>query len=61
MQGEEGDAAYIYDMLNAGEAVVRHVSGKSRKDLDASDMLRDAVERKVEIFGEAARHVSRAT
>jgi len=61
MQGNEGDAAYIQDMLDAGAAVQRHVSGKSRQDYDAQEMLRDAIERKVEIFGEAARRISQAT
>ena len=45
-------------MLDTGAAVLRHVSGKSRQDYDAQKMLRDAIERKVEIFGEAARRLS---
>ena len=58
MRAEKGDAAYLQDMLDAGEAVVRYVSGKSRVDYDGNDMLRDAVERRVEIIGEAARGIS---
>jgi uncharacterized protein with HEPN domain len=58
MRAEKSDAAYLQDMLDAGEAVMRYVSGKTREDFDGNDILRDAVERRVEIFGEAARGVS---
>jgi uncharacterized protein with HEPN domain len=58
MRTEKDDPAYLQDMLEAGEAVVRYVSGKSREDYDANEVLRDAVERRVEIFGEAARRIS---
>ena len=61
MQGNESDAAYIQDMLDAGETILRHMLGKSRLDYDAQEILRDAIERKVEIFGEAARRVSQTT
>jgi len=60
MQAEKGDAAYLQDRLGASEAVVRYVSGKSRVDYDSDEMLRDAVERRVEIIGEAARGVSKS-
>jgi len=60
MQPDRGDAAYLQDMVDAGEAVARHVAGKSRADYDSNEMLRDAVERRVEIFGEAARKLSKA-
>jgi uncharacterized protein with HEPN domain len=59
MQPEERDAAYLWDMLRASEEVVSFVKDKSWKDYQASDLLRSAVERKVQIIGEAARHVSR--
>ena len=58
MQAHKSDAAYLQDMLDSGGAVVRYVSGKSRADYDAQEMLRDAVERRVEVFGEAARGIS---
>jgi uncharacterized protein with HEPN domain len=54
------DAACLHDKLKAGEVVLRYLSGKSRKVYDQDEMLRDAVERKVEIFGEAARRLSKA-
>jgi uncharacterized protein with HEPN domain len=58
MRPDERDLAYLQDMLDAGEAVVRHAAGRTREELDTNEMLRDAVERRVEVFGEAARRVS---
>jgi uncharacterized protein with HEPN domain len=58
MRPDRGDPAYLQDMLDAGEAIVRYVAGKSREDYDSNEMLRDAVERRIEIFGEAARRLS---
>ncbi len=46
-------------MVEAAEAIGRFISGKTRADYDADDLLRSAVERRVEIIGEAARFVSR--
>jgi uncharacterized protein with HEPN domain len=60
MRSDKGDLAYLQDMLDAGEAVVRHVSVKTREEYDVNEMLRDAVERRVEVFGEAARRISQA-
>jgi uncharacterized protein with HEPN domain len=45
-------------MLDAAEAVVRFVSGHTLATYTSDDLLRAAVERKVEIIGEAARGVS---
>ena len=61
MQADKGDAAYIQDMLDAGEAVVQYVAGKSREDYASNRILQDAVERRVEIFGEAARRIAQET
>jgi uncharacterized protein with HEPN domain len=58
MRPDRGDAAFLQDMVEAGEAIVRYTAGKSRTDYDSNEMLRDAVERRVEIFGEAARRLS---
>lgn len=41
MQGSEADLAYIQDMIDAAEAVLRHVAGKSRQDFDHSELLRE--------------------
>ena len=45
-------------MLDAAEAVLDFVRDKTPKDYLADRMLRGAVERHIEIIGEAARHVS---
>ena len=58
MPRDRGDAAYLLDMIQAGESVIRYVAGKTRAEYDGNEMLRDAVERKLEIIGEAARRLS---
>ena len=58
MPPDERDAAYLLDMLEAAQAVVSYVSGKDLDTYMREAMLRDAVERRVEIIGEAARGVS---
>jgi uncharacterized protein with HEPN domain len=59
MPPERSDAAWLWDMLDAGRAIVEFVAGKSFVDYTADQMLRGAVERHIEIIGEAARNVSR--
>jgi uncharacterized protein with HEPN domain len=56
---ERFDAACLHDMLKSAEAVGRYLTGKSRQDYEQDEMLRDAVERRIEIIGEAARRLSR--
>ena len=58
MQPNERDAAYLWDMLEAAQSVFRFVSGKTFEDYAADVMLQSAVERQVEILGEAANRVS---
>lgn len=60
MRPDEGDAAYLHDMLDACGRVERFVAGKELDDYRGDDMLRSAVERQIEIIGEAARRVSEA-
>jgi uncharacterized protein with HEPN domain len=52
------DAANLLDMLTAERRVSSYISGKQYADLAAGGLLRDAVERQLEIVGEAARRVS---
>ena len=52
------DPAYLFDMLTAAEAVMSFVHNRSRPDYAADLMLRSAVERQIEIIGEAARKVT---
>jgi uncharacterized protein with HEPN domain len=54
------DAAYLLDMLEAARAVVRFLADKSLEQYQQDELLRSAVERKVEIIGEAARRLSAA-
>ena len=60
MPHESGDAAYVWDMLDAATTVQRFVDGRSLADYREDVLLRSGVERQIEIIGEAARHVSAA-
>ncbi len=56
----ERDPVYLWDMLNAARGVVRSLQGVSFEQYQADEDLRLAIERRVEIIGEAARRVSSA-
>ncbi len=58
MATECDDNASLWDMLTAARAVESFVKGRSFEDYANDLMLRSAVERQVEIIGEAARRVS---
>jgi len=60
MLPDERDAACLLDMPQAAEKVHRFIKGKTQDAFVADEVLRDAVERNVEIIGEAARRVSDA-
>lgn len=60
MRPERADSAFLWDMLDAARAVDAFVAGKRFRDYEADRMLRGAVERHVEIIGEAAGKVSPA-
>jgi len=60
MQPESKDAGFLWDMLDAARAVKEFVAGGSFEDYTADRKLRGAVERHIEIIGEAAGRVSRA-
>ncbi len=55
------DPAYLEDMLQAAEAVASFVAGRTRDEYAKNLMFRSAVERQVEIIGEAARQVTKQT
>jgi uncharacterized protein with HEPN domain len=59
MPRERSEAASLFDMLRASEATLRHVAGKSRDDYEREELLRHAVERSIEIIGEAARRLTK--
>lgn len=52
------DPAWLLDMLTAARAVSAFVAGRTWEDYQADLLLRSAVERQVEIIGEAARGIS---
>jgi len=58
MPHEKLDAAYMWDMLDAAKAIAEFVRDKTYHDYINDRMLRGAVERHIEIIGEAAGHVS---
>jgi uncharacterized protein with HEPN domain len=58
MPPERGDPARLFDMIEASRQVAEFLAGKDRADFRSSNVLRAAVERKIEIIGEAARGVS---
>lgn len=55
---EHRDMARLWDMLDAARAVMQFTQGLKFEDFLGNRMLRNAVERNLEIIGEAARGVS---
>jgi uncharacterized protein with HEPN domain len=58
---EHDDRLPMLQMLEHAREAISHVSMRRREDLDADRLLRLALERLVEIVGEAANRVSAAT
>lgn len=58
MQPEDRDAAYLWDMLDAARTVLDMTAKKGFDQYLKERMLQLAVERSLEIIGEAARNVS---
>ena len=58
MRPEERDAAYLWDMLQAAKEVDSMLDGHDLAAFLGNLMLLRAIERSVEIIGEAARRVS---
>lgn len=52
------DPAYPIDMVEAGEKILRYIRQKDFADFLLDDMFKDAVERNLEIIGEATRKLS---
>ncbi len=55
---EKRDPAYLWDMLDAAKAIMAFVSNRTFYDFQQDRMLRNAIERNLEIIGEAANRVS---
>src|SRR5207253_3635891 len=58
MPRDQADASYLWDMLTAARAVADFTRDRTFEEYSNDLMLRSAVERQVEIIGEAARRVS---
>lgn len=52
------DAALLHDMLDSAQRVLHYSVNRARADLDTDTMFADAVVRRIEIIGEAARGLS---
>jgi uncharacterized protein with HEPN domain len=58
MQPDEKDASYLLDMLEHARGVVQSLQGRDFEDYQQDENLRLAIERRIEIIGEAARRIS---
>ena len=59
--GQPEDPVLLLDMLDQVRRAVQAVSGRNRADLDTDVVLAAALERFIEVLGEAAGKVSEAT
>lgn len=59
MRRETGDAAFLWDMHDACVLVIGFCEGMTLEAYRANVLVRSAVERQIEIVGEAARGVSK--
>lgn len=55
------DEAYLVDILDAARLAVAYVSDKTKEEFDNDIQCQDAVIRRIEIIGEAARRISEQT
>ena len=55
------DKAYLADILESARVIQQHLSGMTREHFLADVRTQDAVIRRFEIIGEAARHLSPVT
>lgn len=60
MSLDEKDAGYLWDMLESARGVVASLHDLTLEQYQADENLRLATERRIEIIGEAAGHVSQA-
>ncbi|MEA2602561.1 MAG: hypothetical protein QOF89_3553 [Acidobacteriota bacterium] len=58
MRPDQRDASYLWDMLEAARQVIGFTRGVTLADYSQSPMLYLAVERGIQIIGEAANRVS---
>jgi len=53
------DDAYLLDMLLAARKVMKYAEGADFKQFDQDEIMQDAIMRRIQIIGEAARKVSK--
>jgi uncharacterized protein with HEPN domain len=58
--GSVRDEAWLLDMPDAARAVAQFVAGRTFEEYERDLFFRSAVERQIEIIGEAARGISQA-
>ncbi len=52
------DNAYLYDILDSARIIQRYIADLTREEFENNTEKQDAVIRRFEIIGEAARHLS---
>lgn len=60
MPPEKRDPAYLWDMREAVKSILDFVRGSSFASYERNELMKAAVERKIEIIGEAAKKISPA-
>ena len=55
------DREYLFDILEASKIALNYVSNKNKEDFLSDLQCQDAVIRRLEIIGEAARRISEDT
>jgi uncharacterized protein with HEPN domain len=60
MRREQDDLPLLWDMLEAARKIQQFIVGKNFPSYSHDEVLQAAVERKIEIIGEAARTISEA-
>lgn len=61
MPPDTKDMARLWDILDSGRAILSFINGRPFQEFLNDRMLRNAVERNLEIIGEAARRLSQST
>ena len=59
MQPKRADAALLWDMLDAARRAILYVAGMTFPEYVLDDKTQAAVERRLEIVGEASRRISK--
>lgn len=59
MPPDERVVALLYDMLESAQLAVSYCADRTRSDLDRDLMFADALVRRIQVIGEAARGVSK--